>query len=371
MPAQLFEIFGYPVDDNSEEATTNRLAARCPFMNRDCDGGGNRYLSQINLRQPIHEELAELYPDRDVINPGICSIQPNSEAVPWIVCPRRLLVLGRERAGERVFQKHAQDTMLKISGYPSGTKLGVWAEVKIKYVEEVAEAEVSVDYTFDYVIMPLRRVSRYELETFMREPWSKLRPLFEDGGYTITAGEDDYYVEDCPSGAPNIIEIMTSSTSGGNKDKRSQIPMAFEDAMLGKSHLAPGINYRQVWARMASQLIAKSEIALVWGGKTIWVIQDVLAEYITKTTALKLNHFESDTTSEVNLLTFSYGNSYEDPDGVLDLSESKLYAGRISPPSEDDRGSFLDIIRSPVHPPLQFLIKLLSLRKPINQIIVP
>ncbi len=44
---KLFEIFGYPIDDHSEEAEQNRRAARCPFMNRDCDGGGNRYLSQI------------------------------------------------------------------------------------------------------------------------------------------------------------------------------------------------------------------------------------------------------------------------------------------------------------------------------------
>ena len=367
---KLFEIFGYPLENTSDEAVANRLAARCPFMNRDCDGGGNRYLSQINLTSASHKELADLYPERNVINPGICSIKPNSEAAPWIVCPRRLLVLGRERAGERSYQKHSENTLIELCGYPSETKLGVWAEVKIKYVEEVSDAEVSVDYTFDYVVMALERVSRYDLEIFMNEPWGKIRPMFEQGGYTITADEDDFYVEDCPTGVPTIIEIMTSSTSGGNKDKRSQIPMAFEDSMLGKNHLAPSINYRQVWARMASQLIAKSEIALVWGGKTIWVIQDVLAEYITKTTALKLNNFESNTTSEVNLLTFSYGDSHKNPEGILDLSESKLYSGRISPPSDDDKGSFLDIIRSPVHPPLQFLIKLLSLRSPVNQIMV-
>ncbi|MGI9057395.1 MAG: hypothetical protein ACR2H5_02350, partial [Ktedonobacteraceae bacterium] len=50
----------------------------------------------------------------------------------------------------------------------------------------------------------------------------------------------------------NIIEIMTSSTSGGNKDKGTTISGAFQDAILGRSHRGPDINYRQVWARMVS-----------------------------------------------------------------------------------------------------------------------
>jgi len=51
--------------------------------------------------------------------------------------------------------------------------------------------------------------------------------------------------------------------------------MAFEDAVLGKPHQGPGINYRQVWARMVSQLVVKSEVGLAWGGKTI-----VTKEYV-------------------------------------------------------------------------------------------
>ena len=57
---------------------------------------------------------------------------------------------------------------------------------------------------------------------------------------------------------------------------------AFCDAVLYAAGLldergqSPGVNIRQVWARMASQLIVKSEIANEWGGSAIWVVQDAL-----------------------------------------------------------------------------------------------
>ena len=95
---KLFEIFGYPISDRSEEAELNRRAARCPFMNRDCDGGGNRYLSQIDLSR--NAALKAIFPDHSKVAAGVCSIQVKPDTAPWIVCPRRLLVLGRERAGK-------------------------------------------------------------------------------------------------------------------------------------------------------------------------------------------------------------------------------------------------------------------------------
>lgn len=364
---KLFEIFGYPVEDNSKEAQQNRIQARCPFMDRDCDGGGNRYLSQIDLSK--NSQLKVLYPNRNVLAAGVCSIQPTTDSVPWIVCPRRLLVMGREEAGIRVHQKFTEDTVVNYAGYKKGTKLGIWSEVKMKQRSNVGETKVNIDYTFDYILMPLGSVSQYELEELLRIPWARLYKLFESGGYTIAVRNGEYFVEDCPIGYPSVIEIMTSSTSGGNKKKRTNIPMAFEDAILGKPHSAPGINYRQVWARMASQLIAKSEIALEWGGKTIWVVQDVLVDYVSENTALNVHQFLSKKTHEVNLLSFSYGNSYKSRRGILDLSEQKLYSGPMSS-STSDEPSFQDITRASTCPPLSFLIKLLAARSPMNQIIV-
>jgi hypothetical protein len=369
---QIFEIFGYPIDDRSEEAEQNRRAARCPFMGRDCDGGGNRYLSQIDLsRNPA---LRAMFPERSKLSAGVCSIQVKADTAPWIVCPRRLLVLGRERAGERTHQRNSEIETLRLLGYPSGTRLGLWPEVKLKYTSVVNDVQMSFDYTFDYLIVPIASVSQSEIESATNESWSKLQRIFQNGGYAIAKRGNEFYIEDCPTGVPSIIEIMTSSTSGGNKDARTTIPMAFEDAMLGRPHNGPGINYRQVWARMVSQLIVKSEIALSWGGKTIWVVQDLLVDYICASTALNIRQFLSENTSEVNMLSFSYGEAFEISTGVIDLSNPQLFAGPMTSTPGDypqARPSFQDIIRAPICPPLHRVLVALARRKPINQVIAP
>ncbi len=164
---------------------------------------------------------------------------------------------------------------------------------------------------------------------------------------------------------------MTSSTSGGNKRKRTTIPMAFEDAMLGKMHAGPGINYRQVWARMVSQFIVKSEVGSAWGGKTFWVLQDNLANYITASTALDFRNFIATVASEVNVVSLSYGNQYNNTSGILELKTGEFYAGPIASSGQSTQPSFQDMIRAPVCPPKELLLTLLSKKKHVNNIICP
>lgn len=368
---KIFEIFGYPINDRSEEAELNRRQARCPFMGRDCDGGGNRYLSPIDLSH--HPELQIMFPNRSKLAAGVCSIQVKANLAPWIVCPRRLLVLGRERAGERTCQKKSELETLRLLGYPSGTRLGVWPELTLKYSRVVNEVKLSFNYTFDYLIMPISAVSQSQIEESTHQKWSKLQPIFQNGGYTLAKRGGEYYVEDYPTGVPSIIEIMTSSTSGGNKNTRTTIPMAFEDALRGQPHAAPSINYRQVWARMVSQLIVKSEIALNWGGKSIWLVQDLLVDYICSSTGLNLRNFLSENTDEVNLFSFSYGTSFERSRGLIELDHPQLFSGPIAANRVDSdwEPSFQDIIRVPICPPLPSLLAVLARRKPINQVIAP
>ena len=47
--SKIFELFGYPLADASEEATRTRKRAWCPFMDTRCDGGGNRQMSVVDL----------------------------------------------------------------------------------------------------------------------------------------------------------------------------------------------------------------------------------------------------------------------------------------------------------------------------------
>lgn len=377
---KIFEVFGYPVDDISFEAVENRRRARCPFMGRECDGGGNRYSSSVTVGDnPL---LAAFFQGREKVCAGVCSIQMEKDAPPWIVCPRRLLVLGREAAGKRVYQKKTEEQVLSLLGYEPGIRLGIWPEVKIKYEQEIDGIRKTFDYTFDYILMPLARLSHKDVEQMTDRSWKTLLPLFRKGQYTITLQGTDYYIEDCPFSIPSVIEIMTSSTSGGNKDKGTTISAAFKDVILGKAHTGPGINYRQVWARMVSQLVVKSEVALGWNGKAIWVVQDTLVDYISRSTALDIRKLASHHVSEVNMLSFSYGEAFKTPISVLELSDGQLFAGLISDEQEEmvapqntegpaTTYSFQDIIRAPVRPSLRRLIEVLAQRKPTNEVVTP
>jgi hypothetical protein len=270
---------------------------------------------------------------------------------PWIVCPRRLFHIGDSwDVGTKIAK-----FILKLANIPVGTTIGAWSEVKIKYDQLTKNGQKTFDYTFDYLIMPLIKVTVEEAKLQSGLSQRELEKLFKKNGLSY-----DLF----PSGPPIIVEIMTSSTSGGNKKDRSTIANAFEDAVLGKDHSAPGINYRQVWARMVSQLIVKSEVAHAWGGTTFWLLQDALINYISKSTALNLENFKSTTINEVNIVGLSYGKNYSNLTGLINLDDIDLYSGPITS-SRETLPSFSDMIRTPVKPPKEVLVSLI-LRKSLD-----
>lgn len=67
--SKIYELFGYRLDAWGEEAKTNCKKAWCPFMDTECDGGGNRYLSAIDLR--THSELAKKFPGKQLVQAGV------------------------------------------------------------------------------------------------------------------------------------------------------------------------------------------------------------------------------------------------------------------------------------------------------------
>jgi hypothetical protein len=144
--------------------------------------------------------------------------------------------------------------------------------------------------------------------------------------------------------------------------------MACEDAIVyGEKHNAPGINYRQVWARMVSQLIVKSQVGIAWGGKTIWLVQDLLADYISKSTALQLPRYLSDKLNEVNILSFGYGDSIQDKKPIIELRDSKLFSGPIT--TGDNASSqygFVDIVKIGAPPPKTQIWKSLLNKAPVG-----
>lgn len=364
---KIFELFGFPLTDCSPGAISHRKNAICPFMGKQCDGGGNRYLSAVDTTK--FPSLKKYFNIQGIVPAGVCALTIKENEQPWIVCPRRLFTFDHSEEAA-AHQTNAESKVLSLSGYPKGTRIGVWSEVKIKAKSENV-AGGTFDYTFDYIVMPLEPVSANDICASLNSGWSSISGKALQAGYQFATRNGRQYIDNFPSGHPLIIEIMTSSTSGGDKKKRTQIPMAFEDAILGLEHNAPGINYRQVWARMVSQLIVKSEVALGWGGITIWLLQDTLADYISHTTALDLQKFLSERTSEVNMLIYGYGRISERPKGPLILEGGKLYSGPISVGKTDSVGkSFQDIIRAPICPPKSALQSVLIKKKMLRTYLV-
>ena len=89
--SKIFELYGYRLDCWDEIAEQNLSRVWCPFMDAECDGGGNRFQSAIDLRN--NPKLKGKIPNKDIIQVGVCSLLPRAGEQPWIVCPRRLLSL--------------------------------------------------------------------------------------------------------------------------------------------------------------------------------------------------------------------------------------------------------------------------------------
>lgn len=184
--------------------------------------------------------------------------------------------------------------------------------------------------------------------------------IFELFGYRLDAWGEEAQANCAKAWCP----FMGAECDGGGNRYAS----AIELKQHPEQHNGPGINYRQVWARMVSQLIVKSQVGMAWGGKTIWLIQDVLADYISTSTALDLKQYLSEQAHEVNILSFGYGevNSGKGKDGIVALKKADFYAGPIMAGVSEstEQGGFVEIIKIGAPPPKTHLWRALFLKPP-------
>lgn len=281
--------------------------AQCPHMDgKQCDGGGNRDMARWGARE---QPLAPFF-DESVgassggsIPCGICSVRVDDRA--WAICPRRLLTLDANKPSPE--QAPLLRRIFHLGSFASGEKVRVWSEVTLR------DDSKDVHYRLDYVLRGER-------------------------------------------GPPVVVEVMTASTSGGNKGKGTDIKAAFCNAVLYAEGNrpdpggSPGVNIRQVWARMASQLVVKSQIANEWGGIAIWVVQNTLAEYMREKTGLRLDDLRSPNwkAGEVNMISASL----ENPDDLL------LYSGPVR--SSDGAACWAELLSAPSVPDIESLEKKLD-----------
>ncbi len=337
-------------------------------MAAECDGGGNRYLSALDLRK--NRRLKKYFPGKQIVQAGVCSLRLRNDEQPWIVCPRRLLSL---RAGSQSgYQAHTRNQLAKYAKLDPGKNYRAWSEVKMKIETKNDEDEAkSFDYTFDYIVAGSGRKKLSEVAALLGKGETAARIMAEKSGYTIAVRNGDFWIEDFPDDPVLIIEIMTSSTSGGDKKKRTQVSMACEDAITDPDrHNGPGINYRQVWARMVSQLIVKSQVGLAWNGKTFWLLQDVLAQYISSTTALDLSRYIAKCSNEVNILAFGYGDiDRRKPEAIAKLKDSTFYAGPIAENNGNDHArGFVEIVKIGAPPSKNHLWRALFKKEPCGNL---
>lgn len=309
------ELFGQRVAGSQPAHQQVCRVAQCPHSEALCDGGGNRDM----VRWPAHEQpLAPLF-DAEVgaadgfIPCGVCSVQVSDTA--WAVCPRRLLALEAQVPSES--QRRLRERVLRLAGFAPGDAVAIWSEVTL------ADSATNIKYRLDYV---LRRADQ----------------------------------------PPVIVEIMTASTSGGNRAKRTDMQSAFCDSVLHVYGLrpengqAPSVNIRQVWARMASQLIVKSEIANAWGGCAIWVVQDSLVDYIDRQTGLRLEELRSQNwrRGEVNVVSASL----DDP------ADLRLYSGPVH--SVAGGACWTDLLSAPAIPDVEVLTTKLDPDRAVASLVV-
>jgi len=309
------ELFGHQLGKSGERKGQNRRAS-CPHMDGECcDGGGNRNMARWRANDQLLAPLFDIEVGRagnGYIPCGVCSIF--SDRV-WAICPRRLLTIGRKTSPQ---QRPLLERVLALGGFSTGERVQVWSEVTLR------DDAANINYRLDYL---------------------------------LRAG-------DTP---PIFVEIMTASTTGGNKSQGTDMRSAFCDAVLyvegtlDSLKSCPNANIRQVWARMASQLIVKSQIANHWGGRAIWIVQNTLMNYIGSNTGLRLHDLYSPEgkAGEINVLSANL----DKPNDI------RLYSGPVL--SSNGEACWSDLLSTPAFPAFGKFQSKLRLRHPAVEFVVP
>lgn len=368
MPS-IFELFGFHIDNRSDAAETCRKARRCPYADGICDGGGNRYQTKITIKED--DPLRQYFnPDVTEVVPGVCSIQAGADV--WVVCPRRLLAARYSGAGRPptndALQPYEREILID-AGLPKDVEIGLWPEVTLK--QKIDDADIN--YHFDYIAAPICQTTLAEaIKNFsiptdkQRDELTALVTLAKKNGYFPPQAKNH---SEIPISLPDlttpyILEVMTASTSGSDTKNETDMRNAFRKAILRQSHISPGINKRQVWGRMVTQLFAKTALANQWQGKTAWIIQDELLKNIELTTRLRTSTIPNEPGQNITMIVLHYQPN-EDKSHRICLRETVHGKAGLNLIHND---SFVDILLPKVAPPKFELFKAM-LRQKVGAIV--
>jgi hypothetical protein len=135
-----------------------------------------------------------------------------------------------------------------------------------------------------------------------------------------------------------LLELMACSTTF-----TGDVLCSLHDILQGKTttkKLKYGINFRQVLSRMMVQVMAKAYACELWNKKMVWVIQDVLYDYMIKTTKLSLTIISPDKLESldprINILFYVYCLHFNPNMNKFELLLKGIYGGN----KESIRGIF-------------------------------
>jgi hypothetical protein len=318
----------------------------CPLSNTPCDGGGNRHQTTIkgeHLKLLSNTTLEKIVP-------AVCSIK-YSDDTSWIVCPRRLFAFPNNLNNNKKLQLHELEILRAVDTQSFKYK-AVYSEIYLQLKDDDAD----INYHFDYIITDLH--DNITTEKFFQ--LYEINSVIEQKKFFKIFKANKLINNNLLSNIPKldglrILEVMTASTSGSNTSKGTDIKSAFIKALNQEDYECPGINKRQVWGRMATQLFAKSALAESWGSKTYWIVQNELLKNICRTTKLELTH-SRESSNTVNFISMGYDNSQ-----TLKIDESFAIPSGIS---YESTGSGIDILLPKKNPTKLNLLEALLRRKP-------
>jgi hypothetical protein len=271
----------------------------------------------------------EKYPDLQgryqptAIPLGICSVMDRDR--PWIVCPNRLFYTGPA-------SPVLEHSIFQCWGFAPGDEVALWREVRI----QSRRRSKKFNYNFDYVF---------------RKITDRDRSLYDD--------------------TPYVVEVMSCSTSGGGV--RDEFARALGSNVLPERRSRLSLNKRQVLGRMMIQLVAKAEVLHAWGGKTVWIVQDVFWQYINETTGFDMDEFRDDPNGNMLLVVRHLETAGYNPNDP----KSDTYRLRLDRPPmrgwdriERSRGEntvgrdFVSLLNAPFVPEKQIILRKTNDRTP-------
>ncbi len=322
MPAKTAEVYTYPPDAKTAPAETARRMCLCRFR------GPGLECEQKNNRGEIALLKLDRYPDlqrryrRDTLPLGVCSVMAGEK--PWIVCPNRLFYTGE--AAPKL-----EHSIYHSWGFKPGDEVALWREVRI----QSKKRSKKFNYNFDYVF---RRV--------------------------VNAAEQKY------EETPYVVEVMSCSTSGGGVS--DDFALALGSVHVKADSRAPSLDKGRVLGRMLSQIFAMAEVVHGWGGKIVWVVQDVFWDYMIETTGFNLDDFRSDPNGNMLLVVRhleTKGYDSQDPRAdSYDLMLSRILQGWDRCARSEGKKlvgrDFVSILNAPFVPPKELILNETSRRAP-------